>query len=101
MIINVKQFRKAVENISTISGEPNTIGIFTTRDAEELKEELDDNSFDMEKLLQYYFIQTKDIDTLNSIYTYLNDRRRADYTDGAEKILKKFNNMVEPRIKRR
>ena len=97
----VKQFRKAVENISTISGEPNTIGIFTTRDAEELKEELDDNSFDMEKLLQYYFIQTKDIDTLNSIYTYLNDRRRADYTDGAEKILKKFNNMVEPRIKRR
>ena len=97
----VKQFRKAVENISTISGEPNTIGIFTTRDAEELKEDLDDNSFDMEKLLQYYFIQTKDIDTLNSIYTYLNDRRRADYTDGAEKILKKFNNMVEPRIKRR
>ena len=97
----VKQFRKAVENISTISGEPNTIGIFTTRDAEELKEDLEDNSFDMEKLLQYYFIQTKDVDTLNSIYTYLNDRRRADYTDGAEKILKKFNNMVEPRIKRR
>ena len=97
----VKQFRKAVENISTISGEPNTIGIFTTRDAEELKEDLDDNSFDMEKLLQYYFIQTKDVDTLNSIYTYLNNRKRSEYNDGAEKILRKFNNMVEPRIKRR
>ena len=97
----VKQFRKAVENISTISGEPNTIGIFTTRDAEELKEDLEDNSFDMEKLLQYYFIQTKDVDTLNSIYTYLNNRKRSEYNDGAEKILRKFNNMVEPRIKRR
>ena len=97
----VKQFRKAVENISTISGEPNTIGIFTTRDAEELKEDLEDNSFDMEKLLQYYFIQTKDADTLNSIYTYLNNRKRSEYNDGAEKILRKFNNMVEPRIKRR
>ena len=97
----VKQFRKAVENISTISGEPNTIGIFTTRDAEELKEDLEDNSFDMEKLLQYYFIQTKDVDTLNNIYTYLNNRKKSEYTDGAEKILRKFNNMVEPKIKRR
>ena len=97
----VKQFRKAVENISTISGEPNTIGIFTTRDAEELKEDLEDNSFDMEKLLQYYFIQTKDVDTLNSIYSYLNNRKKTEYNEGAVKILKKFNNMVEPKINKR
>ena len=55
----------------------------------------------MEKLLQYYFIQTKDVDTLNSIYTYLNNRKKSEYNDGAEKILRKFNNMVEPRIKSR
>ena len=97
----VKQFRKAVENIPTISGEKNTIGMFTTRDAEEVKGHLDDNSFDMEKLLQYYFIQTKDTDTLNSIYHYLNNQRNSEYNDGAKKILKKFNNMVEPKIKGR
>ena len=75
--------------------------MFTTRDAEELKEELDDNTFDIDKLLQYYFIQTKDVDTLNSIYKYLNDRKKSEYTDGAQMILKKFNSMVEPRIKSR
>lgn len=100
-LLFVKHFRKAVESISTITGEVNTIGMFTTRDAEELKEELDDNTFDVDKLLQYYFIQTKDVDTLNSIYKYLNDRKKSEYTDGAQMILKKFNSMVEPRIKSR
>ena len=94
-------FRKAVENMSTISGETNTIGTFTTRDAQTLKENLDDDVFDMDKLLEFQFIQTKDTDTLNSIYKYLNNLGRDEMSHGSEKILRKFNNMVEPRIKGR
>ena len=94
-------FRKAVENIPTINGEVNTVGTFTTRDAQTLKEYLDNNAFDTDKLLEFEFIQTKDVDTLNHIYTYLNDLPQDEYKSGSVKILKRFNNMVEPRIKNR
>ena len=94
-------FRKAIENMKTISGEVNTTGTFTTRDAQTLKEYLDNNAFDIDKLLEFEFIQTKDIDTLNSIYSYLNNLPQEEYKNGSSKILKKFNNMVEPIIKGR
>ena len=35
------------------------------------------------------------------LYKYLNDRKKSEYTDGAQMILKKFNSMVEPKIKSR
>ena len=97
-----KNFRSAIENMSTISGEVNTTGTFTTRDAQILKEDLDDNSSTVDKLLEYQFIQTKDVDTLNSIYQYMNNKISSDeFKKGSQKILKRFNSMVEPRIKRK
>ena len=90
-----KNFRSAIENMSTISGEVNTTGTFTTRDAQILKEDLDDNSSTVDKLLEYQFIQTKDVDTLNSIYQYMNNKISSDeFKKGSQKILKRFNSMV-------
>ena len=94
-------FRKAVENMKTISGEVNTTGTFTTRDAQTLKEYLDNNAFTIDKLLEFEFIQTKDVDTLNSIYKYLNGLSQNDYKKGSEKILTRFNSMVKPIIEGR
>ncbi len=94
-------FRKAVENMKTISGEVNTTGTFTTRDAQTLKEYLDNNAFTIDKLLEFEFIQTKDVDTLNSIYKYLNNLSQNDYKKGSEKILTRFNSMVKPIIEGR
>ena len=93
-------FREAIENMKTISGEVNTTGTFTTRDAQTLKEYLDNRAFSDDKLLEFEFIQTKDIDTLNAIYNYLNKLSQNKYKADSAKILRKFNSMVEPRIKR-
>ena len=94
-------FRKAIEKMSTITGEINTTGTFTTRDAETLREYLENDAFDIDKLLEFEFIQTKDKDTLNSIYKTMNNMGSDSYKEGSQKILKKFNNMVEPIIKGR
>lgn len=87
-------FRSAVELIPTSSAEKNTIGTFTTRDAQDLKECLDNNSFDLERLLQYQFIQTKDIDTLNLLVEKMSSM---NFDEGSLNIYQKFKKMIKSR----
>ena len=85
-------FRKAIESIPTASAEKNTVGTFTTRDAQDLKEFLDNDSFNLSKLLQYKFIQTKDIDTLNNLIYKMDNMK---FTNSSNEIYSQFKQMVK------
>ena len=90
-------FRKAVELIPNASVEVNTIGTFTTRDAQDLRESLDDDLFNVEQLLQYSFIQTKDLDTLNNL---LHKMDNMNYSNGSNEIYTKFKKLIKEKEKR-
>ena len=61
-------FRKAIESIPSDSGEEiNTIGTFTTRDAQSVKKYKDDDAMTDEQLIDYEIIENKDIDYLNQL----------------------------------
>lgn len=98
----MKNFRRAIESIKTISEDINTSGTFTTRGAADLREYLMNGAFNTDQILEYDFIGTKDMDTLNSIYTFLNDDLKERGYEGEEKkselILKQFNHIVQSRI---
>jgi len=69
-------FRKAIEQIPSDSGEEiNTIGTFTTRDAEDVKTYLETGAFDDRKIMLYEIVQTKDQDTLSKLAKYMIEQR--------------------------
>ena len=69
-------FRKAVERVPSDSGEEvNSIGIFTTRDAESVRTYLDDGVFDDRKIMEYEIVQTKDQDYLAKIGKSMQEQR--------------------------
>ena len=70
-------------------------GIITTRDATRIKKYRDNNSFDMEKILEYEFIQTKDITYLAFIEDHIR-KNIAEYGN-ASTIYNAFSSMINSR----
>lgn len=70
-------------------------GIITTRDATRIKKYLDNQSFNMNKILEYEFIQTKDITYLAFIQDYIGQYIK-DYQN-AEHIYKEFSQIINLR----
>ena len=70
-------------------------GIITTRDATRIKKYRDNNSFDMNKILEYEFIQTKDITYL----AFIEDHMRQNIMNygNAEEIFRAFCAKVDSR----
>ena len=82
-------FRSAIEHIRTSSGEDvNTIGTFTTRDAESIKRYKDDDCFTDEQIMEYEIIENKDIDYLSQIENNLEENH---YND----LFRIFHNVIE------
>ena len=91
-------FRKAVESIPTNDEGINTVGTFTTRDAETVKNYLDNKVFDEESIIQYEIIQTKDIDTLTRIKNTMNELdNQGEFKNNSKKLLRIFNEKVNER----
>ena len=88
-------FRKAIEECPIYSSgdEQNSIGTFTTRDAETIRDYKDDGAFSDEKLIDYQIIENKDIDYLEGIVK--NMKSRSLETNEGKKLLKIFNERVE------
>lgn len=92
-------FRDAIEDIQ-LSGEDtiNSSGTFTTRDASDVIEYLDDHTFTYRELIKYKFIQTKDPDYLRQIYSRMEN---TDYKEAdSKKLLKEFKNQMDERAKK-
>ena len=70
-------------------------GIITTRDATRIKKYLDNKSFDMNKILEYEFLQTKDITYLAFIEDYI--RQHLSEVRGASEIFNAFSELVKLR----
>lgn len=88
-------FRKAIEDtpLTGNSSEPNSIGTFTTRDAEAIRDYKEDGAFSDEKLIEYQIIENKDIDYLTQI-----KQKMANYgkmqTDEGKKLQRIFDERV-------
>ncbi|MCR5368190.1 AAA family ATPase [Eubacterium sp.] len=70
-------------------------GIITTRDATRIKRYKDNNSFDMSRILEYEFIQTKDITYLAFIKEHI--RNRIEQNLNAKAIFDEFSKMIDSR----
>ena len=95
-------FRKAIESIpSEHGGDTNTIGTFTTRDAQSVKKYKDAGAMTDEQLIDYEIIENKDIDYLNQIKKKLIQyERNGDFsTEEGRTLLKTFQTKVEGRTK--
>lgn len=88
-------FRKAIEKIPVSGDEVNTIGTFTTRDAESIKNYLDNKVFDARAIIQYEFIETKDMDTLTKLLNEMSNlEKQGEFKGESTKILSLFNTMI-------
>lgn len=70
-------------------------GIITTRDAVRIKRYKDNNSFDMNKILEYEFVQTKDITYLAFIEDFMRQNIK-DYSKATD-ILNAFSKIISSR----
>lgn len=93
-------FRHAIESIPSDSGDDvNSIGTFTTRDAQSVKKYKDDGAMTDEQLIDYEIIENKDIDYLNQIkqkMENLDDNGEFTTSEG-RKLLRTFQEKVESR----
>lgn len=96
-------FRKAIERVQSPDGEDvNTIGTFTTRDAEKIKRYLDDKCFNDEQIMEYEIIGTKDRDYLEKINKYMEDQmNEEEFNDGGKNLLEIFRKVKEKKCKAR
>lgn len=93
-------FRHAIESIPSETGDDvNSIGTFTTRDAQSIKKYKDDGAMTDEQLIDYEIIENKDIDYLNQIKLKLEnlDNNGEFKTKDGKKLLKTFTQKVETR----
>lgn len=92
-------FRKAVEEypLNGDLSEPNSVGTFTTRDAETIRDYKDDGAFSDEKLIDFQIIENKDMDYLTGIKNKMNSSTIK--TEEGKKLLKIFNNRVEEMVR--
>lgn len=91
-------FRKAVEKVPSDSGEEvNSIGTFTTRDAQSIKKCLDAGAFTDEELMLYKIVQTKDQDYLSKIGEHMREQKaNGEFTTrGGETLLQTFFDVCE------
>ena len=70
-------------------------GIITTRDATRIKKYNDNKSFNMHQILEYEFVQTKDITYLAFIQDFIN-QHIADYPNARE-IFTAFSEIINSR----
>lgn len=96
-------FRKAIERVQSPDGEDvNTIGTFTTRDAEKIKRYLDDKCFNDEQIMEYEIIGTKDRDYLEKINKYMEEQmNEEEFNDGGKNLLEIFRKVKEKKCKAR
>lgn len=95
-------FRHAIESIPSETGDDvNSIGTFTTRDAQSIKKYKDDEAMTDSQLIDYEIIENKDIDYLNQIKQKLEnlDNNGNFTTKDGKKLLKTFAQKVESRTK--
>ena len=95
-------FRHSIESIPSESGDDiNSIGTFTTRDAQTVKKYKDDGAMTDEQLIDYEIIENKDIDYLNQIklkMENLADNGEFRTLEG-KVLLKTFKDKVESRTR--
>jgi len=89
----IELFRNATTAWGESSGMGNAAGILTTRDAANIKQYLDNDSFDTARIVKYEFIQTKDLDYLLFLENYMKDR--IGNVPEAESIFLHFADQVE------
>ena len=96
-------FRKAIERVQSPDGEDvNTIGTFTTRDAEKIKRYLDDKCFNDEQIMEYEIIGTKDRDYLEKINKYMEKQmNEEEFNNGGKNLLEIFRKVKEKKCKAR
>lgn len=95
-------FRHAIESIpSEHGGDINSIGTFTTRDAQSVKKYKDDDAMTDEQLIDYEIIENKDIDYLNQIKKkMLTAEKEGKFeTEEGRKLLLTFREKVEARTR--
>lgn len=95
-------FRHAIESIpSEHGGDVNSIGTFTTRDAQSVKKYKDDDAMTDEQLIDYEIIENKDIDYLNQIKKKLLQAEKEGKfeTEEGRTLLKTFRTKVEGRTR--
>lgn len=95
-------FRHAIESIPSDSGDDvNSIGTFTTRDAQSIKKYKDDGAMTDEQLIDYEIIENKDIDYLNQIKQKMeNLESNGEFTTNeGRKLLRTFQDKVESRTR--
>ena len=93
-------FRHAIESIPSETGDDiNSIGTFTTRDAQSVKKYKDDGAMTDEQLIDYEIIENKDIDYLNQIKQKMeNLESNGEFTTNeGRKLLRTFQDKVESR----
>ena len=91
-------FRHAIESIPSESGgDKNSIGTFTTRDAQSVKKYKDDDAMTDEQLIDYEIIENKDVDYLNQILKKMNgyEKNGEFTTEEGKKLLLTFREKVE------
>lgn len=89
-------FRQAIEDLSEIELERMSHGNFTTRDAANIKKILDNQSLSEDKIMKYFFVQTKDSRYLNSINERI-EKKQGQLSPPGKKLLKQFKSLVEAR----
>lgn len=100
-----KTFRDAINNIR-LSNEVslNSTGVFTTRDASEIVEYLNDGAFDYKKIIKYKFVQTKGVDYLRLIYGNMEKLYSGISSEQANKeyqeLFNEFGRQIEAKAKK-
>ncbi|MCH5166675.1 MAG: AAA family ATPase [Erysipelotrichales bacterium] len=90
-------FRNALEKSGPGSiDEENSLGTITSRDAQSIKDHLDDGSFNDKQIMEYHVIENKEADYLFEIKNNLE--AETFETKEGKKLLKLFNQMVEPKL---
>ena len=93
-------FRSAIESIpAEHGGDVNSIGTFTTRDAQSVKKYKDDDAMTDEQLIDYEIIENKDMDYLTQIKKKLEKYKSEGKfeTEDGLRLLKTFQTKVEGR----
>lgn len=95
----ITNYREALEKTALDgSSEKNSIGTITCRDVVDIKDHLDADSFSVEKLLQYHFIETKDADYLNQIVAKIDSDKIK--SEKGKMLLKTFKKETEEHNRR-
>lgn len=93
-----QSFRNAIEHIQLSNDQGiNSFGTFTTRDAESVREYLEDESFTYKQLIKYLFIQTKDPDYLSLIYSKMDEDSKNYKEKDTKMLLKEFKRQMNER----